>query len=70
MRSGYGNMQLFNIAADMEINQYIKDECLPEGGIKLTTFPTITHLKPNAGTHYYYEETVHWYPSTRAIVLI
>lgn len=52
-RDIYEDKKLFNIAADLEINQYINQEWLPEGGITMSTFPTLT-LDLKAGTHYYY----------------
>lgn len=54
-REIYVDKKLFNIAADLEINQYIKDEWLPEGGITMKSFPTLT-LDLKAGTNYYYHE--------------
>jgi predicted metal-dependent peptidase len=54
-RDRYQDKQLFNIAADLEINQYINIEYLPEGGITMDSFPELT-LKSRAGTNYYYEE--------------
>lgn len=54
-RDIYNDKLLFNIAADLEINQYIKPEWLPEGGITMNSFPTLT-LDVKAGTNYYYHE--------------
>jgi len=54
-RNIFNNKKLFNIAADLEINQYIKEEWLPEGAITRNSFPTIT-LDVKAGTNYYYHE--------------
>jgi len=54
MRDIYSNHKLFNIAADLEINQYIGDSYLPEGGITLDTFPELK-LPKKAGTKKYYE---------------
>lgn len=54
MRHNYMDKKLFNIAADIEINQYIKDEWLPEGALTLTTYNI--PLEPKAGTNYYYQE--------------
>ena len=56
----YGNKALFNIAADLVVNQYIKPIQLPEGALMLSTF---TYLKPLYGialepfqaTDYYYK---------------
>jgi len=50
----YPNKQLFNIAADIEINQYIADKMLPEGGLKRDSFPGI-FLPEKAGTKVYYD---------------
>lgn len=44
-----------NIAMDLEINQYIKDELLPPDGQKLDLYPEL-ELEPKKGTHYYYEK--------------
>lgn len=54
-RDLYNDKKLFNIAADIEINQYIDIKCLPHGGLTLDSFPELK-LKPKAGTDYYYEE--------------
>jgi len=54
MRDMYADKKLFNIAADLEINQYIKRENLPEGGLTLDTFPEL-NLPYKAGTKKYYE---------------
>jgi len=54
MADRYPNKKLFNIAADIEINQYIDDDMLPPGGLKLTSFPGI-HLPRKAGTDKYYK---------------
>mgnify|MGYP003642670450 FL=1 len=54
MRDLYSNHKLFNIAADLEINQYIDDDYLPEGGLKLDTFPEL-NLPKKAGTKEYYK---------------
>ena len=35
MADRYPNKKLFNIAADIEINQYIDDHMLPPGGLQL-----------------------------------
>ena len=49
------NKELANIAMDLEINQYISDETLPEGGMKLELFPEL-NLEPKKGTQYYYDK--------------
>jgi predicted metal-dependent peptidase len=54
MRDLYTNHKLFNIAADLEINQYIDNDYLPEGGITMETFPELD-LPERAGTKKYYE---------------
>ena len=53
-RSNYDDKKLFNIAADLEINQYIDRDWLPEEGIFLDTFPTLS-LPIKAGTNAYYK---------------
>ena len=54
MRDRFSNHKLFNIAADLEINQYIAADQLPEGGLTLDTFPEL-NLPEKAGTTKYYE---------------
>ena len=54
MGDRYPNKKLFNIAADVEINQYIDDNMLPPGGLQLDSFPGI-HLPRKAGTDKYYK---------------
>jgi len=53
-RDRYHDKQLFNIAADIEINQYISSDMLPEGGLTLDTFPEL-NLPKRAGTDTYYK---------------
>ena len=53
MRDLYPNHKLFNIAADLEINQYIDESKLPEGGLILSSFPEL-NLPYKAGTKVYY----------------
>jgi len=53
MRDLYSNHKLFNIAADLEINQYISESKLPEGGLLLSSFPEL-NLPTKAGTKEYY----------------
>jgi len=53
-REVYNNHKLFNIAADLEINQYISDSYLPPGGLTLDMFQEL-NLDKKAGTKYYYE---------------
>ena len=54
MRDLYSDKKLFNIAADLEINQYIKSHNLPEGGLLLSSFPEL-NLPERAGTKTYYD---------------
>lgn len=51
MRESFSNKKLFNIAADIEVNQYI--EVLPDGVCTLQSIDPM--LPPKAGTKYYYE---------------
>jgi len=53
-RDRYSDKKLFNIAADLEINQYIRSDYLPEGGLVLDTFPELK-LPVKAGTDEYYK---------------
>jgi len=46
--------KIFNIAADLEINQYIERSELPEGCIQMDTFPDYD-LPEKAGTVFYYD---------------
>ena len=55
MRDKFPNKKLFNIAADLEINQYIDSDYLPEGGITMEMFKDL-NLDTRAGTTYYYEK--------------
>ena len=50
----YPDKKLFNIAADIEINQYIDKNMLPPGGLQLDSFPGI-FLPRKAGTKKYYD---------------
>tara|TARA_R110001592_G_scaffold45643_4_gene145862 strand:- start:377 stop:1537 length:1161 start_codon:yes stop_codon:yes gene_type:complete len=54
LRDLYTNHKLFNIAADLEINQYILESKLPTGGLLLSSFPEL-NLPKKAGTKKYYE---------------
>ena len=54
MRESFSDYKLFNIAADLEVNQYIKDEWIPSGALLLNTFPDL-NLPIKAGTKKYYE---------------
>jgi len=54
LRDLYSNHKLFNIAADLEINQYILESKLPDGGLLLSSFPEL-NLPKKAGTKEYYK---------------
>lgn len=58
MADKFYDKKLFNIAADCYINQYIDEEYLPEGGIKLSNIEEIVgeKLETFAGTEYYYNK--------------
>ena len=55
MADRYPNKKLFNIAADIEINQYIDSNMLPAGGLTLDTFKNEIVLPKRAGTDKYYK---------------
>lgn len=54
MRDSYADKKLFNIAADLELNQYINRSWLPEGAILPESFPDIK-IPLKAGTKAYYD---------------
>lgn len=54
MAERFQDKKLFNIAADVEINQYIAKEKLPEGALLPSTFPELK-LPARAGTVAYYD---------------
>lgn len=54
MQDMYADKKIFNIAADLEINQYIDFNKLPKDGLTLETFPEL-NLPHKAGTKKYYE---------------
>ena len=53
--SHLSDKDIANIAMDLEINQYINRDTLPEGGMFLELFPEL-NLEPKKGTQYYYDE--------------
>lgn len=55
MRKDFSDYQLFNIAADLEVNQYISHDWLPDGAIIMSMFSDL-NLNTRAGTKYYYEK--------------
>lgn len=57
----YTNRQVFNIAADLVVNQYIAPHQLPEGGITLAFFKPLERtrrffMEKEKGVGYYYEK--------------
>lgn len=54
LQDKYSDKKLYNVAADMEINQYIERENLPEDGIFIENYPEL-NLDEKAGTDYYYK---------------
>jgi predicted metal-dependent peptidase len=53
--SSFSNKKLANVAMDMEINQYIEDSWLPEGGIRIEDYEDL-RLDKKAGCRYYYDQ--------------
>jgi predicted metal-dependent peptidase len=51
----FSDRRLANVAMDMEINQYIDKEYLPEGGIDINNYEDL-HLDRKAGARYYYDK--------------
>ena len=51
----FSNKRLANVAMDMEINQYISKEWLPEGGIDINDYEDLK-LDRKAGCRYYYDK--------------
>ena len=49
------NHDIANVAMDLEINQYIDRDHLPEDGCFLDKFPTL-NLEPKQGTKYYFDK--------------
>jgi len=54
MHFNFSDKRLANVAMDMEINQYIDADMLPEGGITLASYPEL-NLNERAGCRYYYD---------------
>ena len=54
MYFNFPDKRLANIAMDMEINQYIDSEYLPEGGIDIDNYAEL-NLDRKAGCRYYYQ---------------
>ena len=51
----FSDKKLANVAMDMEINQYIDSEDLPEGGINIDNYADL-NLDKKAGCRYYYDK--------------
>jgi predicted metal-dependent peptidase len=51
----FSNRKLANVAMDMEINQYIHKDWLPEGGIDIDNYAEL-NLERKAGCRYYYDK--------------
>jgi predicted metal-dependent peptidase len=51
----FSNRKLANVAMDMEINQYIHKDWLPEGGIDIDNYADL-NLERKAGCRYYYDK--------------
>jgi len=51
----FADKKLANIAMDMEINQYIDKDWLPEGGIDIDDYSDL-NLDRRAGSRYYYDK--------------
>jgi len=51
----FKNQRLANVAMDMEINQYIDKDWLPEGGIDIDNYEDL-NLERKAGCRYYYDK--------------
>jgi predicted metal-dependent peptidase len=51
----FTNKKLANVAMDMEINQYISKQYLPEGGIDIDDYADL-NLDRKAGARYYYDK--------------
>ena len=54
MHFNFSDKRLANVVMDMEINQYIDANMLPEGGITLESYPEL-NLNERAGCRYYYD---------------
>jgi predicted metal-dependent peptidase len=55
MYFNFPDKRMANVAMDMEINQYIDPEFLPEGGINIDDYPDL-NLDKKAGCRYYYDK--------------
>lgn len=53
-RDDFADKYVFNLAADIEVNQYIAPDCVKPEWITLNTWPDL-QLPPKAGTKFYYD---------------
>ena len=53
----FANKQIFNVAADLVVNQYVADNQLPEGAIRLSSFPSLK-LEANQTVDQYYQQLI------------
>ncbi len=53
----YSNKKIFNIAADIVVNQYIEKKQLPEGAVLISDFSSLS-LELNKDVGYYYEKLI------------
>ena len=67
-RKKYRNLKLFNIAADLVVNQYIKDPWLIEGCVTLATFSDL-NLEKEQDLDYYYNKLADFYKDQAGIKL-
>ena len=67
-RKKYRNLKLFNIAADLVVNQYIKDLWLIEGCVTLATFSDL-NLEKEQDLDYYYNKLADFYKDQAGIKL-
>lgn len=57
MQEHFPDKEVFNIAADIEVNQHIDDKYKNETFLGINSFPGIK-LEPRKGTQYYYNELI------------
>ncbi|HIA86248.1 MAG TPA: hypothetical protein EYO08_04110, partial [Candidatus Marinimicrobia bacterium] len=59
-RRQYPNAKLFNIAADLVVNQYVESSWLIDGAVKLQSFPDL-NLRKEMDVSYYYNKLDDFY---------
>ena len=59
-RRRYPNAKLFNIAADLVVNQYVESRLLIDGAVKLQSFPDL-NLRKEMDVSYYYDKLDDFY---------